>query len=101
MGVPPAKFHEKPMPKVGHASACQPAGRPGFFGLSTWRSQRSFPRSGSDPSRSVSFDGGFRYLTVRRRAPCPQTKLALVLGAPFLTGVPIDVKSVTPSPTLV
>jgi hypothetical protein len=31
MGVPPAKFHEKPMPEVGHASACQPAGRPGFL----------------------------------------------------------------------
>src|SRR5580658_417497 len=28
---PPAKLHEKPMPEVGHASACQPAGRPGFF----------------------------------------------------------------------
>src|SRR5580692_8335806 len=30
-GLRPAKFYEKPMPKVGHASACQPAGRPGFF----------------------------------------------------------------------
>jgi len=31
MGLRHAKSHEKPMPKVGHASACQPAGRPGFF----------------------------------------------------------------------
>jgi hypothetical protein len=55
-GLRPANFHENSMSEVGHASACQPAGRPGSFDSVSRRGMRDhlsyFTRQRSMPAET-------------------------------------------------